>query len=128
MKCPKCGYISFDYQDACKKCSTDLRDARTLLQIIAVSPEDRAPNVAPTAPPPPEPAAAAYGDEPRFASEPPPDDTSELLEDLDFEESFEGLVERTSYEESPAEGAKKEEDDQLLDLDFGDIFGEEGKK
>lgn len=24
MKCPKCGYNSFEYHDACKKCSTDL--------------------------------------------------------------------------------------------------------
>ncbi len=24
MKCPKCGYNSFEYYDACKKCSTDL--------------------------------------------------------------------------------------------------------
>ncbi|MBI3091577.1 MAG: hypothetical protein HYY96_13020 [Candidatus Tectomicrobia bacterium] len=24
MKCPKCGYVSFNYLDACKKCGTDL--------------------------------------------------------------------------------------------------------
>jgi hypothetical protein len=127
MKCPKCGYTSFDYLDECKKCSTDLRDSRTLLQIIAVSPEDRAPTVPPTAPAPEAPASPTYGSEPKFASEPPPDDTSDLLQDLDFEESFEGLVERTSYEESPAEKTAEGEED-LLDLDFGDIFGEEGKK
>ena len=126
MKCPKCGYTSFDYMDECKKCSTDLRDSRTLLQIIAVSPEDRAPSAAPMSPPPEAPAAV-YGSEPKFASEPPPDEGSELLQDLDFEESFEGLVERTSYEEAPADKPAEGEDD-LLDLDFGDIFGEDGKK
>jgi len=127
MKCPKCGYTSFDYMDECKKCSTDLRDSRTLLQIIAVSPEDRAPSAAPMSSPPPEAPAAVYGNEPKFASEPPPEEGSELLQDLDFEESFEGLVERTSYEEPSAEKPAEGEDD-LLDLDFGDIFGEDGKK
>ena len=26
MKCPKCGYHSFDHLDSCKKCSTDLTE------------------------------------------------------------------------------------------------------
>ena len=43
MKCPKCNYTSFDYLETCKRCGVDLRDARSLLQIIAVSPEDQAP-------------------------------------------------------------------------------------
>jgi len=127
MKCPKCGYTSFDYMDECKKCNTELRDARALLQIIAVSPEDRAPAAAPSPPPPRETTAPAYGNESRFASEPPLDEPSDLLQDLNFEESFEGLVERTSYEETPPE-KESDGEDELLDLDFGDIFGEEGKK
>jgi ribosomal protein S27AE len=26
MKCPKCGYTSFDYLDECKKCGKDLAE------------------------------------------------------------------------------------------------------
>ncbi len=29
MKCPKCGYHSFDYLDSCKKCSNDLADHKS---------------------------------------------------------------------------------------------------
>lgn len=28
MRCPKCGYVSFDHLDACKKCGADLQDER----------------------------------------------------------------------------------------------------
>ncbi|MBI4774948.1 MAG: hypothetical protein HY788_12350 [Deltaproteobacteria bacterium] len=31
MKCPKCGFISFDYLDSCRQCSTDLRETRRKL-------------------------------------------------------------------------------------------------
>lgn len=128
MKCPKCNYTGFDYLDTCKKCGADLRDTRSLLQIIAVSPEERAPNVpgagrsgsgAPVAP-------ESVTELPEFGAEPASSSDSELLGSLDFEESFEGMVERTGYEE--AAPTPPPEDDELLDLDFGDIFGEDAKK
>ncbi len=31
MKCPKCGYTSFDYHDACRKCGKSLQEERTRL-------------------------------------------------------------------------------------------------
>ncbi len=39
MKCPKCGYNSFDYLDSCKKCSKDLTEhkARFNIQSILLS-------------------------------------------------------------------------------------------
>lgn len=126
MKCPKCSYTSFDYLDACKRCGADLRDTRSLLQIIAVSPEDRAPLI-----PPPNPPAAEVPPptaRPEFGAEPPPAEASELLGSLDFDESFEGLVERTNYEEGSTQEAEEEPAEELLDLDFGDIFGEEESK
>jgi hypothetical protein len=128
MKCPKCSYTGFDYLDTCKKCGTDLRDTRSLLQIIAVSPEERAPNIpgvgrsAAEAPVAPQPAP----DRQEFGAEPASSSDSELLGSLDFEQSFEGMVERTSYEETSPKPPP--EDDELLDLDFGDIFGEDAKK
>ncbi len=119
MKCPKCSYVSFDYFDACKRCGQTLGDVRTRLQIIAVSPEDRAPAV----------AAAAADVEPLPSVSPVEPLTSsgpdDVLGNLDFEESFDDMVEPTRHGEGRAEGKDKEE---LLDLDFGDIFGDEGKK
>jgi hypothetical protein len=38
MRCPKCGYVSFDYLARCKKCSRDLADARLALNLLDVKP------------------------------------------------------------------------------------------
>ncbi len=126
MKCPKCSFTSFDYLDNCKRCGTDLRDVRTMLQIIAVSPEERAP-----ATPVPPPSAGALP-EPQRESSGSLDDSAGALEDLDFEGSFDDLVEPTSHAEPPsskAAGAKTSgEEEELLDLDFGDLFGDEERK
>ncbi|MDY6864141.1 MAG: hypothetical protein SV062_14280, partial [Thermodesulfobacteriota bacterium] len=40
MKCPKCGYISFDYLESCKKCNKDLVQTRELLGIISPVPPE----------------------------------------------------------------------------------------
>jgi hypothetical protein len=36
MKCPKCGYNSFEYYDSCKKCSTDLTGYKQTYSIASV--------------------------------------------------------------------------------------------
>lgn len=36
MKCPKCGFVSFDHLDACKKCGTSVKKDRNLLNLPAV--------------------------------------------------------------------------------------------
>jgi len=33
MKCPKCGYVSFDYNELCPKCDEDIRAERTKLNL-----------------------------------------------------------------------------------------------
>ena len=33
MKCPKCGYVSFDYNESCPKCDEDIRGERTKLNL-----------------------------------------------------------------------------------------------
>lgn len=38
MKCPHCGYISFDYLDTCKRCGNNLTSVRDLLNITPVRP------------------------------------------------------------------------------------------
>ncbi len=139
MKCPKCGYTSFDYLDECKRCGSDLRDVRALLNLITVSPEERA------ARPPGEEAVAgavAQGEPEPFVEDlgaaPEAEEAEDILADMNFDESFEDLVERTSYEEAPggepaapaaAVAAKEpgggDEEEDLLDLDLGDLFAEE---
>lgn len=36
MRCPKCGYISFDQEDACSKCNSDLGEINSILSGTAV--------------------------------------------------------------------------------------------
>jgi len=33
MKCPKCGYVSFDYNESCPKCHEDIRAERAKLNL-----------------------------------------------------------------------------------------------
>ncbi len=38
MRCPKCGFISFDYLDRCTKCQTDLTEERLKLNLLDITP------------------------------------------------------------------------------------------
>ena len=38
MKCPKCGYISFDFNEKCPKCSRDLKEIRDKLILFPFEP------------------------------------------------------------------------------------------
>jgi len=149
MKCTKCGFTSFDFLDSCKKCGHELRDLRSQLQIIAVSPEEKAPTVSPGAASAQSRSAHAAAPEMQFnqpppAAEPPSmqepssaDKEAEgLFEGLDFDESFGDIVEHTSYEEQESKGkggaeasaeaaeGHEQDDEELLDLDFDDLFGD----
>ena len=39
MKCPKCGYISFDYNDECPKCKKELSSVRGKLNLYSFKPD-----------------------------------------------------------------------------------------
>ena len=39
MRCPKCGYISYDYLDRCKSCGEDLVPSKIKLNIYTKQPE-----------------------------------------------------------------------------------------
>jgi hypothetical protein len=39
MRCPKCGYVSFDHLNNCMKCSRDLSDCRQDLNLLDFRPE-----------------------------------------------------------------------------------------
>ena len=38
MKCPKCGYISFDYNQVCPKCNKGITDERDILNLPTYKP------------------------------------------------------------------------------------------
>lgn len=152
MKCPKCGYTSFDYLDNCKKCGVDLSAVRGMLGVIAVAPDEMA--VAS-----PRGASAAA---PEMMAQTPVDDFTDInfgiqptsmqstMEEEDEEISLDSFVEHTAYNAegekpqaapvaarpqpqepppaAPAQAKAKPEDDEFLDLDFGGIFEEEEKK
>jgi hypothetical protein len=40
MKCPKCSYVSHDYLDACRKCSTDLVEFKQKFKLMVLRPGD----------------------------------------------------------------------------------------
>ena len=39
MRCPNCGYVSFDYLDRCVKCNTDLTGERNRLNLLEIRPD-----------------------------------------------------------------------------------------
>ena len=39
MRCPKCGYVSFDYLSSCRKCSKDLTEVQQSLNLFNFKPE-----------------------------------------------------------------------------------------
>lgn len=152
MKCPKCGYTSFDYLDACKKCGTDLSAVRAMLGVIAVAPDDMA--VASPRGPTGAAAAAALAsatlvedfDDINFGIEPTnvatqmqeeeeeQIDLGSFVEPTHYGKAGENLSEPPPKTEPPPQAASKpqaakaEEDDEFLDLDFGGIFEDDEKK
>lgn len=154
MKCPKCGFTSFDYLDECKKCGVDISDVRGHLGIIAVSPDERAaasPSgmmVDDTGADGADQSAAAGGlGGATFLDENASEDT--------FEDTFDSLMDHSDggtagdlagdqgivldsplpgpkdaqagapTGDSAAEEGKEGDDEEFLDLDFGGIFEEE---
>ncbi len=56
MKCPKCGFVSYSYLDACKRCGTDLREYKRKMGIVSDTSISKSPLRGRPAPPaePPE--------------------------------------------------------------------------
>ncbi len=109
MKCPKCGYTSFDYLESCKKCHADLFDARDSLGMTdlpsEVSPDVlRFPRVFPESSEEPEQAEEIRTedrDEPGIPEEP---SSSETLEEDWIELPESDVVEAVGFPtEEPVE-------------------------
>jgi len=155
MKCPKCGYTSYDYLDECKKCGADISDTRAMLGVIAVSPEDRAQS-APTS----SGVEAASGaidfnaedilgsdDGALFVDEPDLgtiDDDAETNDDLFVEPTSFGEkdsaetgaddkvpgLDNFSFGDAPAEKQENkskidEDEEEFLNMDFSDVFSDD---
>lgn len=164
MKCPKCGYTSFDYLNECKKCGTDISDVRAMLGVIAISPEERAQSKPAAIVASPEPVhdeldfstAGLLSDVGTEHEEVHEAINSDFITDFEAEatpekQETESLVEHTSYSRpqaapaasapaaedeeidigfTGAENEEKEEEteDDFLDMDFSDVFGDDKKK
>lgn len=109
MKCPKCGYTSFDYLDSCKKCGTDLSNARAMLGVIAISPDEMA-LATPSGSPPEEELSPLAEFENEFQSTSFEEETLPSIdeEEVSFDDSMSSFVEPTSY--GPASALAPEED------------------
>jgi len=150
MKCPKCGFTSFDYLDDCKKCGADVSDVRASLGVIAISPDELAAQTPSAIPAAMAAGGAALADDHDFGAAVGDDDLlGGATAEEEFEQSFETMVEHTSFEdkgETPDFGnvdfgedtvaaadnsgagspefdqSEVEPEEEFLDLDFGGIF------
>lgn len=101
MKCPKCGYNSFEFLDSCKKCSSDLtgfKQAHGIQPLVIPAPVTTANDTAPQ---------AAFAS-PAAATVTPPQETSST----DSDETF-------TWDTPAAQETAKQGDDIFPDLDLG---------
>ncbi len=111
MKCPKCGYISFDYNQVCPKCNKDISSEQAKL------------NIPPFQPNPPSLLGALTGDvnESQIGLQV---DTSAIFEETVVEDMGDASVEETgefSFDNS------QDADISLGGMEGLDVFGETGE-
>lgn len=137
MKCPKCGFISFDFNQVCPKCNRDLAEAQRILNLPSFRPN------------PPEILGSLTGEAfdsdvgiqqiPHTISKGP-----EPVKNVGMEDSFRGLADdKSAYGEDddldllslePDDSeqsfsmSSEEPEDEELSLDLEDISLEESKK
>ncbi|MFH1137933.1 MAG: hypothetical protein V1816_17830 [Pseudomonadota bacterium] len=128
MRCPKCGFNSFDYNEACPKCGRDLGPTRQLLGLAAVVPQpmpylddliSRFEAVAPE-PAPEASSSARLGDyeaeDFKFEDEEAGLD-SDALEEVKLGDSPEDLVELEAPDEAPPAALESDSGEIEFDLD-----------
>lgn len=144
MKCPKCGYNSFDYLDSCKKCNKDLTEHKARFNIQSILLSERQTEAISSVAEEAVAAATAAVNIPfdNFAGDSTEEEAddfgfdfmgdSEDDENLAFDELFEEVPSEDDLEETlPAPAAAAEEVEQEsteeatprgLDDDLGDEF------
>jgi len=121
MKCPKCNFISFDYNDACPKCGKDLTHERDLMGLPSYKPKPLS-LLAPL---------NAYNSEitgdmtrnapVRSAKEAMDDVPGELLISLDDLSEDESVQIQMESDPTQAEPEQKIDDEIILDLGLPDF-------
>ncbi|MEW5724345.1 MAG: hypothetical protein AB1896_14640 [Thermodesulfobacteriota bacterium] len=126
MKCPKCSFTSFDYNDACPKCGKDLGPTRQLLGLTGAAPQNKLWLATLLG------AAAPASLDEEMAEELPVEEAdTAMLADLGEEEAGEE-VSLTGAEEVQLEGAEEIEETLAVDEEEGisispEEFGLEAK-
>lgn len=115
MKCPKCNFISFDYNDACPKCGKNLTHERDLMDL---------PSYKPRVISPPDPLNAhtetpddtTRNGQPPLAKEAMDDVSKELLISLDGLSNDEPVSIEIESDLTQAEPEKRPDDETIFDL------------
>ena len=119
MKCPKCNFISFDYNDACPKCGKDLIHERDLMNLPSYTPKPFS-MLGPL---------NAYSEIPgdtikdgqlRLAKEEMDEVPEELLMSLDDLSEDEPVPGQIEYDSKEMEPEQKIDDEIVLDLGLPD--------
>ena len=127
MKCPKCSFISFDYNDACPKCGKDLTHERDLMDLPSYEPRALSPldplNAYPDIP------SDTTGDgQPPLAEEAMDDVPEELLISLDDLSDDEHVPIQIESDPTQAEPEQKIDDEIIFDMDLLNSEEAESKK
>lgn len=127
MRCQKCGFHSFDYLSACKKCGSDLSSIRDSLGLLGVKPQIpfflnvllRSPGEMPKVP-----AMAApspmFGDampQRGFVPQPKPEENPDLVIDGLDEAEFEPLIELSEADLKQLLGEQKKMEEPELEFE-----------
>jgi hypothetical protein len=115
MKCPKCSFISFDYNDACPKCGKDLTNERNLMDLSSYKPKPltlQAPLNAYSETP----GDTTRNGQPPLAEEAMDDVPEELLISLDDLSDDEPLPIQIETDPTQAEPEQKIDDEIVFDL------------
>ena len=115
MKCPKCNFVSFDYNDACPKCGKKLNRERDLMHLPSYRPRILSP-ADPLNAYTETPGDTTRDGQPPLAKEAMDDVTDELLISLDDLSNDEVVPIQVESDPTQAEPEKKIDDEFIFDL------------
>jgi len=127
MKCPKCSFISFDYNDACPKCGKDLTHERDLMDLPSYKPRALSP-VDPLNTYTDIPGDTTGDGQPPLAEEAMDDVSEELLISLDDLSDDEPVPIQIESDPTQAEPEQKIDDEIIFDLSLPNSEEAKSKK
>jgi len=127
MKCPKCSFISFDYNDACPKCGKDLTHERDLMDLPSYKPKPLS-SVDPLNAYSEIPGDTTGDGQPPLAEEAMDDVPEELLISLDDLSDDEPVPIQIESDPTQAEPEQKVDDEIIFDMNLTNSEEAESKK